>query len=277
MSFKIFLYKNRPTVLFLSLLILSIISILTSKFTTPYFSNLRSFFIYFFNFTYKPIYQIVDYPLEIINKFIYIPYLYDENIKLKEKLKQKFVENLFYKQIIDEMYKKSQQEMASSLLNFYITNAKVIIREYNSWYNECIISIENSQNIKKDSPVIILGEDKRFYFVGRIWDISNSLAKVLLITNPLSKIPVKVRNKPIYGVIVGNSSPEVTMEYILLEDDIRIGDVIETFELNGLIGGIEIGRVVSIETMFTLGFKKAKVKLNFNINMLKELVVVTPL
>ncbi|MCX7956425.1 MAG: rod shape-determining protein MreC [Endomicrobia bacterium] len=175
------------------------------------------------------------------------------------------------------MYKKREQELASSFLNFNITTAKVIIREYNSWYNECIVSIAKSQNIKKDSPVIIFGEDKRFYFVGRIWDINNNLAKVLLITNPLSKIPVKVRNKPIYGVVVGNSSPEVTMEYILLEDDIKIGDIVETFELNDLIGGIEIGRVVSIETMPTLGFKKAKVKLNFNINMLKELIVIASL
>lgn len=275
MSFREFLYKNRPTVLFFLFFILNLGFFATSKLTTSYLNNIRSFLIYFFWFSYKPIYQIIDYPLEVVDKFVTIPYLYEENIKLKEKLKKSFLENLYYKQFIEELNNTKKFNELKSLLTIDITNAKVIMREYKNWYNECIIYISEPQNVKKDAPVVIFSEDKKFYFVGRIWEIEKNIAKVLLITNPLSNIPVKVKNKQVYGVLVGNSSSELTMEYILLDEDIKIGDIIETVELNNLIGGIEIGRVVSVETLSTLGFKKAKVKVNFNINKLKEVIIIT--
>lgn len=275
MSFKEFWYKNRPTVLFFLFFVLNIIFLVSSELTTSYLNNIRSFLIYFFNFTYQPIYEIIDYPLEVINKFVYIPYLHTENVLLKEKLKKSLVKNLYYKQIIEDLEYKNKIQERKQLLDLKVINAKVVRREPKEWYNECIIKILSSdlKNIRLDLPVVLFGEDKRFYFVGRIWEINNDMARVLLITNPLSNIPVKIKNKPIYGIVVGNSNTELNMDYILLDDNIQIGDVVETVELNGLVGGIEIGSVTAVETISSLGFKKAKIKINFNINKLKNLVI----
>lgn len=273
MSFKEFWYKNRPTVLFFLFFVLNIIFFITSEFTTSYLNNIRSFLIYFFNFTYKPIYEIIDYPLKVVNRFVFLSYLHTENILLKEKLKKSFIKNLYYNQIIKDLEYREKLQLKKRP-DLKMLDAKVVIRDPKEWYNECVVLLlSDDKSVKNDLPVVVFGEDKRFYFVGRVWDITNNMARILLITNPLSNIPVKVKDKPIYGIVVGNSTAELNMEYILLDDDIKIGDIVETVELNGLVGGIEIGRVTFVETYPSLGFKKAKIKTNFNINNLKNLII----
>jgi cell shape-determining protein MreC len=86
-------------------------------------------------------------------------------------------------------------------------------------------------------------------------------------------LPVKIKDKPIYGVLIGESSVKLSMDYLLLEDDVRIGDVVVTSSIGNLPGGIEIGRVIDVDVSPT-GFKKAVVKLNYNINALKNLIIV---
>jgi cell shape-determining protein MreC len=65
------------------------------------------------------------------------------------------------------------------------------------------------------------------------------------------------------------------MDYILLEDDVRLGDVVITSGIGNMPEGIEIGKVIDISISST-GFKKATIKLNYNINTLKNLIILLP-
>lgn len=273
MTIKELVGNNRPTVLFIFFFLFSIIC-LTSQSTTGYLLTVRSFLIYFFSYTYIPMYKIVSFPLNVVNKFIAIPYLFDENIKLKEVVKNLYVDNLRYQNIISKIGTLTAEEIQGNF-KYKLLNAEIILRDYKEWYNECISLINNIEEIKyvqEDSPVIYYAGEDKFFLVGRVWTIKNNTIKVLLITNPLSMIPVKVKGKQIHGVIIGNNSPVLTMEYILLEDDIRIGDLIVTSGINNIPEGLTIGQVIDIELSQT-GFKKARVKLSFNINALKNLLV----
>ncbi len=274
MSFKKFIDKNRPTVVYTFSLIFSMI-IISMQFLTYYISTFRSCLIYFFSFTYKPIYNIISYPIEIANKFIRIPYLYEENIHLRKALEKFYTYKLYNENILKNFeYLKNFDNVV--LPNKYKLSLGIVInRNYNSWFNECTIKILNKDaTIKEDMPVIIYIEPDKFFLVGRIWEINGNIAKVLLITNSISMIPVKVKNKEIYGIIIGSGISNIlSMDYILLEDDIRIGDVIISSGINNIPYGIEIGRVVDIQISET-GFKKAIVKLDYNINALKNMLIV---
>lgn len=272
MTIKKFVERYRLTLLYISFLLFGIVCLATQS-ITEYLLTFRSFFIYFFSYTYKPIYSIVNFPLKVVNKFIVIPYLFDENIKLKEKIKVLYSKNLQYQNIISKMDTSIVERLRRDL-SYELVNSEVIMREYKEWYNECIAVVSNKEKnfIKEDAPIICYTGEDKFYLVGRVWEIKENIIKVLLITNPLSVIPVKVKNKQIYGVVVGNNSPVLTMDYILLEDDIKIGDTIVTSGLNNFPEGIEIGYVVNVE-LSTTGFKKATVKLNFNINAIKNLLI----
>lgn len=274
MTLKEFLQKNRPTVLFFVSIIFSIIFITTP--TTNYLKTFRSFLIYFLYFNYIPVYEAYNYPLTIINKFVYISYMYEENMKLRDKFKKDFIKNIQINEIIKKTLREKETENIKQLLKYKFIDTKVISRDYQQWYDYCIINIPKDckEKIKEDTPVVLnVGIDK-FYFVGRVWSVENNIAKILLITNQLSAIPVKVKNKPIEGVILGNSNIYLTFDYILPEDNIQIGDIVVTSGLNNIPEDIEIGEIIEIELSKISGFKKAIVKPKFNINNLKNLLLI---
>ncbi|MCX7715909.1 MAG: rod shape-determining protein MreC [Endomicrobia bacterium] len=271
MTIKEFVEKHRPTIFYVFFLLFGSIC-LTTQLITQHLQTFRSFLIYFFSYTYIPIYQIIDYPLRVVNKFVSIPYIIDENIKLREIVKKLYTEKIRYHNTMNKI-ETSIGEIDGTLVYKLIT-AEVIVREYKDWYNECIsiVCTDTKDVLKEDLPVIYYTGKDQFFLAGRVWEVKNNVVKVLLITNPLSVIPVKVKNKQIYGVVIGNASPNLVMDYILIEDDIKIGDVIVTSGINNMPEGIEIGYVTNIE-LSTTGFKKATVKLNFNINALKTLFI----
>ncbi len=274
MSFKEFLDKNHPTIFYIFSLTFSII-FLSIQLVTYYVSTFRSFFLYFFSYTYRPIYNIINYPLEVTNRFVQIPYLYEENLHLKKVLWNFYSYKISYDKIFENFRQLEIYNDVKSFKKYDFCLSTVINRNYETWFNELTIEILNKETkIKEDMPVVVYVKPDKFFFVGRIWSVNNNVAKVLLITNSLSMIPAKIKDKEIYGVAIGNSSSDVLfMDYILLEDDVRIGDVVVTNGINNIPLGIEIGRVIDIQLSET-GFKKAVVKLDYNINALKNLLII---
>jgi len=274
MTIKEFVTKNKPTIFFFFSILLSI-SFLSTQTITKHIRSIRIFFIYFFSTSYIPVYKIVNYPFDTFNKFIQLSYMYEENIKLKQLVKKLYFEKLNYSAIFEKNQNEQLVNELSKKYNYKLLSAEVISRDCKNWYNECIILVDTLNVLKEDIPVILYAEPDKFYFVGRIWNIEKNVAKVLLITNPLSMLPVRIRDKPIYGVLIGNSSVILSMDYILLEDDVRLGDVVITSGIGNMPEGIEIGKVIDISISST-GFKKATIKLNYNINTLKNLIIFLP-
>ncbi len=274
MTINEFVKKNKPTIFFFFFISISLI-FLSTQTITKYIRSVRIFFVYFFSTTYLPVYKIVNYPFDTFNKFIQLPYMYEENVKLKEFVKKLYFEKLHYYAVFEKKQNEQLVNELSKKYNYKLFSAEVISRDCKNWYNECIVLVDNPTILKEDMPVILYVEPDKFYFVGRIWTIEKNIAKVLLITNPLSMLPVRIKDKPIYGVLIGNSSIILSMDYILLEDDVKLGDIVITSGIGNIPEGIEIGRVIDIDISST-GFKKAIVKLNYNINALKNLIILFP-
>jgi rod shape-determining protein MreC len=273
MTIKEFFPKNKPTILFFLFVLLSLI-FLSIQAITEQVHSIRIFFVYFFSVSYIPVYKIVNYPFNTFNKFLQLSYMYEENMKLKELVKKFYMDKMYYSSLVEEQHHQQLVNELSKNIGYKLYPAEVIFRDCKNWYNECVVLVKSSSTLSRDMPVIVYVEPDKFYFVGRIWTIDKNIAKILLITNPLSMLPVKIKDKPIYGVLIGESSVKLSMDYLLLEDDVRIGDVVVTSSIGNLPGGIEIGRVIDVDVSLT-GFKKAVVKLNYNINVLKNLIIVS--
>ncbi len=267
MTLKEFLLKHRPTVLFIVFSILNII-FLTSGLTS-YLRTVRSFFIYFFSFGYIPANKVVNYPVEVYNRFLKLIYITEENRKLLQQVKKLLLYKLKYEQLYQTYSRLMEITNVKNILpEFSLIDCKILVREYFHWYNYLVILGGKQDGIEEDLPVVVVA-NKKLFLIGRIWTVSEKTSKVLLITDPLSGIPVKVKDKPIQGIVLGEATPYLVMEYILPEDDIKIGDVIVTSGLiNNIPENIEIGTVTNITASSTTGFKKAIVKLNYNINNL---------
>lgn len=273
MTLKEFVVKHRPTVFYFFSLLFTTIC-LSIRPITVYLLTIRSFFIYFFSFSYLPVYKVINYPLDVMNKFVQLPFLYEENVSLKKAVKELYITQLENKYLNEKINNFLSVEELKHVTQYKLLACELVTREYKEWFNECIVYIyEATESIPEDAPVVVYIPPNNFYLVGRVWSVQGKLAKILLITNSLSMIPVKVKNKPIYGVLIGNSSPNLSVDYILLEDDIRIGDVIVTAGINNIPEGIEIGYVNNISGLSSTGFKKVSVKLSYNINSIKSLLI----
>ncbi len=272
MTLREFLNKNKPTVLYFLASILSI-TFLNSE-VNVYIKSMRSFMIYFFSSTYVPINNIIDYPINVANKFIELSYLREENIKLKHQLKKMFLYKIQQEEIIKDynIYKRVLETKDAFKFKELIP-VNVIFRNNISWYNYLIISQGRNYNLSEDLPVVVTYDFNNFYLVGRIWTVEEKTSKILLITNQLSGIPAKIKNKNIQGVIIGSGTNELVMEYVLLEDEVNVGDVVVTSSvLSSIPQNIEIGTVKSVKTSI-LGFKKVIVLPSYNINNLGNLIV----
>lgn len=274
MTIKDFVVKNRSTVYYI-LSLLFTITCLSLQTITAYVLTVRSFFIYFFSFVYLPVYKVINYPVEVMNKFVQLSFLYEENVSLKKAVKDLYVTKLENRRLNEQLNTLLSTQHLRHFLQYKFIRCEVVTREYKEWFNECVVHIIDNVEGKTldDAPVILYIQPDKFYFVGRVWSVHGRIAKVLLITNSLSMIPVRVMNKPIYGVLVGNSSANLNIDYLLLEDDIRIGDTIVTAGINNIPEGIEIGYVNEILGLSSTGFKKVSVKLNYNINSIKSLLI----
>lgn len=187
--------------------------------------------------------------------------MYLKNLAMEKKTKE-----------LDFIHKT--QEIKTNFKYNEMLPVSVIYRNYFSWYNYLIISKGKNYNISEDLPVIMIEYPDKFYLVGRIWTIEENTSKVLLITNSLSGIPVKVKNKPIQGILLGKGNKNPIIEYIRAEDDVRIGDIITTSSvIENIPKGLIIGTVKSVEPS-EFGFKRIVVELSFNINNLNNLIVI---
>ncbi|MFQ3675931.1 MAG: rod shape-determining protein MreC [Endomicrobiia bacterium] len=272
MILKDFIKTNKPTVLYFFVAILSI-TFLTSE-ITPYIKTIRSFFIYFLSPVHVSIAKVIDYPTNTANNFIKLIYLKEENIKLKQQLHKMYLYKLQQEQLKNDYL---QYKSSLELKNFYKLKepvyVNILVRDYLHWYNYIIISGGKNYALEEDMPLITNTKQNKFYLVGRLWQVEEKTSKVLLITDQMSAIPVKIKGKNIQGVLLGNGTPNPTLEYVLIEDNIQIGDsVITSGILSNMPENIEIGTVTSVE-ITQVGFKSAKIKLFYNINGLDNLIV----
>ena len=84
--------------------------------------------------------------------------------------------------------------------------------------------------------------------VGLVTDVTPRRAVVRSIMDPNSRVGVTVRGKGGQGVAVGALGPNLSVVRFIEDQDVQVGDVVETSSIGGLFPrGIEIGRVVALD------------------------------
>lgn len=137
----------------------------------------------------------------------------------------------------------------SSLLNYVppptakFTTTKIIADTGSSFAQSLIAYVGSDQNIHK-GDVVLTGEG----LVGRIASVGFNSARIMLITDINSKIPVKVEPMDAPAILAGDNSEYP--ELISLSNDIKVnvGDKIVTSGVAGVFpAGLPIGTIVSID------------------------------
>ena len=152
----------------------------------------------------------------------------------------------------DEVVRMAELEAENSrilkLLNFSKDThnrhigAQIIGRDVSSWTHWVIINVGKNDGIVKDMPLIAPGG-----LVGRVVSVSSDSSKCVLVIDHQSKASALIQRTRDTGIVVGQGNGLLRLEYLSLDADVKVGDIVVTSGLGGIFPkGITIGEVTTV-------------------------------
>jgi len=150
---------------------------------------------------------------------------------------------------------------------------RIIGREPQRWFKSFLIDKGTADGIKENAPVIAVQADREG-LIGRVLEVSEGTAKVLLLTDELSAVAVTCRRSGDDGIVQGQNRSQLLFDYIVPDGDITVGDTIVTSNVSGVFPpGLLIGHVSSIAAQPEGYFRKAQIATVIDYHALKEVLV----
>lgn len=267
-AIKYYFYTFFLRISFLVFIILSIISINLS-FSSKKFDNAFRNKIFF---TFKPFYVVAEAPFNL---------LFDlgrsiKNILLTNSINKRLLEENI---ILKDLYTKSldtkkENENLKSMLNYVdnfkneykYTTSKIYLEPKNSIVNAVILNIGSKNNIKEGD--LVLGINKNV--IGRVVNVSDTKAKVLLLSDVNSNIPARTVDTGEKFILSGTNSNFLEISHYnsknpeIIDDDL----VLTSGDSDIIPDGIPIGKIKKENG-------KIKVIMNENANTIFNVLVIT--
>ena len=168
-------------------------------------------------------------------------FTYEENERLRKELEDLKSKNF------QSSFLEAENNKLQNVLNlekntpYSVVNAKVILDKNSPFLNSVIINKGSNAGIKLGMPVLNEG-----YLAGRIVEVNFVSARILLLNDLNSRIPVVVSPSGTQAILSGVGKREPSLEY--LPDNFMLGEkesIVFTSGKDGvLFPGIAIGKVV---------------------------------
>ena len=173
--------------------------------------------------------------------FITHIFVYKENRKLKtelEELKNKDFQTLYLQTANKRLQDIIQLEKQSA---FTTIAAKVILDKNSPYLNSVIINRGSSSRIKLGMPVLSEGN-----LVGRVVEVNFLSARILLLNDLNSKIPVMISPKGSQAILSGNGEDKPKLEYLPEKFELNNKNLVFTSGKDGIFfEGIPVGNAIS--------------------------------
>lgn len=193
-----------------------------------------------------PVMQVVELPSRFIHRvytyFYDISHIYADNRALQVENKQMLMLQNKVRTL------EVENQLLERLLNYVppadatFMSAKIIAESGDSFTHTLLVYI-GDEDVKKGQ--IVLGDES---VIGRIDKVSGRYAKVILVTDINSKIPVVIERTRVRGILSGNNTALPQMMFTRSSSDIQEGDVVVTSGVGGMFpSGLPIGFVNSVK------------------------------
>jgi rod shape-determining protein MreC len=161
-----------------------------------------------------------------------------ENILLKEKIKELESQVQDLKEIDRENQRLRGLLDFKKRREFSTISAQVIARDLSIWSDTAIIDKGSSGGIAVNMAVVT--EDG---LAGRITEAGTGISRVLLITDPDSRVGAVLQDSRELGIVEGTLRSVLKMRYLNIDADVREGDTVLTSGFGGNFPkGILIGK-----------------------------------
>ena len=172
--------------------------------------------------------------------FITHIFVYKENLKLKtelEELKNKDLQTSYLQTANKRLQDIIQLEKKST---FTTVAAKVLLDKNSPYLNSVIINRGSNSGIKLGMPVLSEGN-----LVGRVVEVNFFSARILLLNDLNSKIPVMISPKGSQAILSGRGEDKPKLEYLPEKFELNDKNLVFTSGKDGIFfEGIPIGNVI---------------------------------
>ena len=204
------------------------------------------------------------------NIFFSLNKLQSKNSELEEEVKKLNAEVASLQELKVENKALRDQLGFSQKTDYQTVAAEIISHEPESLLQYFMINKGKSDGIDKNMIVLSSG-----LLVGKVSDVYDKQAKVVLITNPTSSTAVMTENSRANGIVKGGIEYPLVMEMIPQNEVISPGDRIVTSGYGGdYPKGLLLGTVENVESKPTDLFQKAVIKPLIDFSRLEIVFVV---
>ncbi len=227
----------------------------------------------------SPVQRVVTVACGKISNFVTIPvrlYKVSEHNRQLEQQVEELKEKLSrYNEIQAENIRlKEQLEFKTSLVGQLKTeSAEIIGREANNWFGIAIIDKGSASGIQQDMAVITpVG------LVGRVTNVTDHTAEVLLITDPRSGVGCLVQENRAPGIVEGVASGHGVVNMVNISSDLtpKKGNRVVTSGYGSVFPkGIPVGTVQETRKEESGMFIMAVLETFVDFNRLEEVLVIT--
>jgi len=146
--------------------------------------------------------------------------------------------------------------------------ARVIGWDISPWRKMIILDRGQSAGIQKDMSVVVAEG-----LVGRVFEAGEHTARVLLLLDPEARVSALASESRAQGVVAGNGSESLKLEYLDLDARVELGEMILTSGATALFSkGIVIGKVQAIAKSADGLHRSAEIKPSVSFKGLEEVL-----
>ena len=155
-------------------------------------------------------------------------------------------------------------------LNRQVVVAAVVGKDPSPWLRTVVIDKGTDEGVRRGMPVVTPDG-----IAGLVTDASGGYAKVLLITDQNSAVDALTQTTRARGVVKGESSGKLRLDYVLRRHDVHAGDVIISSGLDGVFPkGLRIGYVHEVTKPSSGIFQEVSVTPYVDFEKLEEVLVI---
>ncbi len=150
--------------------------------------------------------------------------------------------------------------------------ARVVGRSATPWLRTAVIDKGTGDGVSLDAPVLTPAG-----VVGRVYQVSASASRVLLITDPNSAVDALVQRTRAQVVVEGNLGPVCRVLYLSRGEEVAVGDRVVTSGLGGVFPkGLYLGQVSRVEARPGEVFQRVELRPGAELTRLEEVLVALP-
>ncbi len=148
--------------------------------------------------------------------------------------------------------------------------ARVVGRSASAWFRTIVLDQGSGDGVAVDSPVVTPAG-----VIGRVYEVSPSASRVLLITDPSSAVDAIVQRTRAQVVVEGRLGSTCRLLYLARGDDAAVGDRVVTSGLGGVFPkGLLLGEITQVDATLGDVFQRAELAPSADFARLEEVFIV---